>query len=159
MLESNIGYIKISGIDGRGLWDFVDSVGPYTKGLIVDLRGQATEWIGDVAGILIDRRTPFARSTIADLSNPGAFVWAPETAWLDPGPRLHFSGKIVVLVDEITQSFLEYNAMAFRSAGAAIVGSTTAGADGNVSELLLPGNLQVRITGLEYFASRAFWPS
>jgi C-terminal processing protease CtpA/Prc len=56
-----------------------------------------------------------------------------------------------VLVDEITQSHLEFVAMAFRSAGSPIVGSTTAGADGNVSELLLPGNLQVRITGLGVF--------
>jgi hypothetical protein len=151
VLEGKIGYVKASGTEFGEISDFLNHLGASITGLIVDLRGQPTSWIGNIAGNLIERRTPFARSTIADLSNPGAFLWKPEMAWLDPISPREYPGKIVVLVDEMTQSFLEFNAMAFRSAGAPIVGSTTAGADGNVSELLLPGNLQVRITGAGVF--------
>lgn len=46
----------------------------------------------------------------------------------------------------------EYTAMAFRSApGALVVGSTTAGADGNVSPFSLPGDLRTMISGLGVF--------
>jgi C-terminal processing protease CtpA/Prc len=52
----------------------------------------------------------------------------------------HYGGKVVILVDEVTQSSAEYHASAFRAApGAIVIGSTTAGADGNVSMVPLPG--------------------
>jgi len=74
-----------------------------------------------------------------------------------PGPPLvpatpHYGGKVVVLVDEISQSQAEYTTMALRSAPRTIViGSTTAGADGNVSGFSLPGGLNTMISGLGVF--------
>jgi C-terminal processing protease CtpA/Prc len=58
---------------------------------------------------------------------------------------------VVVLVDEITVSSAEYHAMAFRAAGALVVGSTTAGADGNVSTVPLPGGYSSQISGIGAF--------
>ena len=53
-----------------------------------------------------------------------------------------------MLVDEMSLSQAEYTAMAFRVAPQAIVvGSTTAGADGNVSPIRLPGGLITMISG------------
>jgi C-terminal processing protease CtpA/Prc len=64
----------------------------------------------------------------------------------------HFSGKVVILVDEVSQSQAEYTAMALRSAsGAVVIGSTTAGADGNVSQIPLPGGLPTMISGIGVF--------
>lgn len=104
-----------------------------------------------LGALLIDRPTPFARFTRGDLSNPGAFRWGPQAASLTPqGP--HYSGKVVILVDEVSQSQAEYTSRAFRSAsGAKIVGSTTAGADGNVSQIPLPGGLRSMISGIGVF--------
>jgi C-terminal processing protease CtpA/Prc len=52
----------------------------------------------------------------------------------------HYSGKVVILVDETSMSQAEYTAMALGSVpGAIVVGSTTSGADGNVSSFPLPG--------------------
>ena len=63
-----------------------------------------------------------------------------------------FDGKVVILVDEISQSNAEYTAMAFRAApDAVVVGSTTAGADGNVSRIPLPGGLRAAISGIGVF--------
>lgn len=46
----------------------------------------------------------------------------------------------------------EYTAMAFRVArGAIVVGSTTSGADGNVSPFALPGGLRTMISGIGVF--------
>jgi C-terminal processing protease CtpA/Prc len=48
-----------------------------------------------------------------------------------------------------TQRSAEYHTMAFRTApNAKVFGSTTAGADGNVSEILLPGNISTMISGI-----------
>jgi C-terminal processing protease CtpA/Prc len=41
--------------------------------------------------------------------------------------------------------------MAFRAAGAIVLGSTTAGADGNVSRIPLPGGLSTMISGIGVF--------
>jgi C-terminal processing protease CtpA/Prc len=58
----------------------------------------------------------------------------------------------VILVDEITQSSAEYTTMAFRSSPrATVIGSTTAGADGNVSAIALPGGLRSMISGISVF--------
>jgi C-terminal processing protease CtpA/Prc len=58
----------------------------------------------------------------------------------------------VILVDEVSQSQAEYTTMAFRVAPDAIVaGSTTAGADGNVSRIPLPGDVEGMISGIGVF--------
>jgi C-terminal processing protease CtpA/Prc len=57
-----------------------------------------------------------------------------------------------VLVDEVTQSQAEYTTMAFRAAPQTmVIGSTTAGADGNVSQIPLPGGLRTMISGIGVF--------
>ena len=78
---------------------------------------------------------------------PGRWAGVPR---LEP-QQPHYSGKVVVLVDEVSQSQAEYTTMAFRAAGAIVVGSTTAGADGNVSQIPLPGGLRTMISGLGVF--------
>lgn len=53
-----------------------------------------------------------------------------------------YAGKVIILVNELSQSQSEYTTMARRAVpGAKVVGSTTAGADGNVSTIILPGNI------------------
>ena len=64
----------------------------------------------------------------------------------------HYGGKVVILVDEVSQSSAEYTTMAFRaSPRAKVVGSTTAGADGNTSPIPLPGGLRSMISGIGVF--------
>ncbi|MEO1084830.1 MAG: S41 family peptidase, partial [Acidobacteriota bacterium] len=54
--------------------------------------------------------------------------------------------------DEASISQSEYTAMAFRaSPRAVVVGGTTAGADGNVSRIPLPGGLRTGISGIGIF--------
>jgi C-terminal processing protease CtpA/Prc len=61
----------------------------------------------------------------------------------------YFKGKVIILVNETTQSQAEYTTMALRVApNATVVGSTTAGADGNVSQFTLPGGINTMISGI-----------
>jgi C-terminal processing protease CtpA/Prc len=49
----------------------------------------------------------------------------------------------------MTQSQAEYTTMALRTAPrATVIGSTTAGADGNVSQFFLPGGISTMISGI-----------
>jgi C-terminal processing protease CtpA/Prc len=95
---------------------------------------------------LVARPTAFARFSRGDQANPGAFVWTQPLVIEPAAPR--YEGKVVVLLDEVSQSHAEFTAMAFRAAGAFIVGSTTAGADGNMVRFPLPGGLRAAFSGL-----------
>lgn len=56
---------------------------------------------------------------------------------------------MVILINEITQSSAEFHTMAYRvNPNATVIGSTTAGADGNVSRFYLPGGISTMISGI-----------
>ena len=143
--------MKLSSVQASSASNYIDRA-KSTKGLVIDIRNYPSDFVVFALGsLLVDRPTPFARFTAADLDNPGAFHWGPEPLTLSPQAP-HYPGKVVILVDEISLSQAEYTAMAFRSAPQAIVvGSTTAGADGNVSPVVLPGGLNTMISGIGVF--------
>lgn len=61
----------------------------------------------------------------------------------------YYKGKVAIVVNEGTQSHGEFSAMAYRKAPrSAIIGSQTAGADGNIQTFYLPGNISITYTGL-----------
>ncbi len=150
MLSDRIGYLKLSSARAADAARYVESAKDAT-GLIIDIRNYPSDFVVFALGsLLVDSDTPFARFTTGDLVNPGAFNWG-DSLKLEPASP-HYAGKVVVLVDETTQSSAEYTAMAFRaSPRTVVVGSTTAGADGNVSSMALPGGLSTTISGIGVF--------
>jgi C-terminal processing protease CtpA/Prc len=149
LLTEDIAYVKISSLKDVDIDAFVRRAAK-TKGMIIDIRNYPnTMSIQPLGGHLVQKPTPFVLFTTGDLANPGAFHWTEPVTIRPLTPP--YSGKVVVLVDEITQSSAEYHAMAFRAAGATVVGSTTAGADGNVSRIPLPGGLSTMISGIGVF--------
>jgi C-terminal processing protease CtpA/Prc len=151
LLSDQVAYLKLSSVQAAQVSNYIDRA-QGTKGLIIDIRNYPSEFVVFALGsLLVDRPTQFARFTSGDLDNPGAFRWRGEPLTLSP-QQPHYSGKVVILVDEVSQSQAEYTVMAFRSAPQAmVVGSTTAGADGNVSQVILPGGLSTMISGIGVF--------
>jgi C-terminal processing protease CtpA/Prc len=149
-LSPDVAYLKLSSVQSAQAAKYIESADG-TKGLIIDIRNYPSEFMVFALGSrLVDRPTPFARFTRGDPANPGAFHWIPPVSLEPAVPR--YSGKIVILIDEMSLSQAEYTAMAFRSApDATVVGSTTAGADGNVSRVPLPGGLGSMISGIGVF--------
>ncbi|MGO9865696.1 MAG: S41 family peptidase [Terriglobales bacterium] len=150
LLSKEVAYLKLSSVKIADAAHYIEQADG-TKGLIIDIRNYPSEFMVFALGsLLVDSETAFVRFTEGDLSNPGAFHW---TQPLSIGPQQpHYSGKIVILVDETSQSQAEYTSMAFRAArGAIVVGSTTAGADGNVSPFALPGGFRTMISGIGVF--------
>jgi C-terminal processing protease CtpA/Prc len=149
-LSNDIAYLKLSSVKAEEAALYIDSAAG-TKGLIIDIRNYPSEFMVFALGsLLVDKATPFTRFTSGDLSNPGAFHFNPPLQ-LNPG-KAHYGGKVVILVDETSQSQAEYTTMAFRAdPNAVVVGSTTAGADGNVSPIVLPGGLHPMMSGIGVF--------
>jgi C-terminal processing protease CtpA/Prc len=150
LLSPDVAYLKLSSIRVQDLAGYLQQASG-TRGLVIDIRNYPSEFVVfALGGRLVQRRTPFARFTTGNLGTPGAFTWTSpvELAPLSPA----YVGKVAILVDEVSISSAEYTAMAFRaSPNAVVVGSTTAGADGNVSTIPLPGRLQTRISGIGVF--------
>jgi len=149
-LSDDVGYLKLSSVKVADAAHYVDGAAE-SKGLIIDIRNYPSEFMVFALGsLLMDKETPFVRFTTGDPSNPGAFHFGAPLS-ITPG-KPHYSGKVVILVDELTQSSAEYTSMAFRaSPNAFVIGSTTAGADGNVSQIPLPGGQRTMISGIGVF--------
>jgi C-terminal processing protease CtpA/Prc len=150
LLSTDVAYLKLSSVKASDVAHDID-LAKGTKGLIVDIRNYPSEFVVFALGsLLATEDTPFATFTVADLSNPGAFHFG-GTIGLKPDTP-HYGGKVVILVDEVSQSQAEYTTMALRSTpNATVVGSMTAGADGNVSSIPLPGELRTMISGIGVF--------
>lgn len=150
MLTPGVAYLKLSSVKAADSAGYIQSAAG-TKGLIIDIRNYPSEFvIFSLGDLLVTQPTNFVRFTQGDLSTPGAFHWGPPVGLTPQQP--YYSGKIVILVDEITQSQAEYTALAFRQApGAVVIGSTTAGADGNVATILFPGGLSTYFSGIGVF--------
>lgn len=120
-----------------------------SRGLIIDWRCYPSTFdtITVLGNYLLDEVKPFARFTKGNNIVPGRFTYAGESTIGGSGPA--YTGKVVILVNELSQSSAEFHSMAFRAVpGAIVIGSTTAGADGNISYFYLPGNVRTAISGI-----------
>ncbi|HAW89124.1 MAG TPA: peptidase S41, partial [Gemmatimonadetes bacterium] len=150
LLSDEVAYLKLSSVVAADVANYVNAAADADV-LVVDIRNYPSAFmVFALGGRLVTEPTEFARFTIGDASNPGAFSWTfPLTlAPLQP----NFSGAVVILVDETSLSQAEYTTMALQAApNTIVVGSTTAGADGNVSGIPLPGGITTLISGIGVF--------
>ena len=148
-LADDVAYVKLSSVKAAETATYIEQAAG-TKLLIIDIRNYPSEFVPFALGQhLVLKPTPFVCFTHGYASNPGAMRWTPPLFIEPKAPR--YEGKVAVLVDDASVSSSEYTAMAFRAAGATIIGSTTAGSDGNVSRVALPGGLQASLSGLGVF--------
>jgi C-terminal processing protease CtpA/Prc len=150
LLSNEVAYLKLSAVKLDEALSYVERA-KGTSGFVLDLRNYPSAFmVFALGGRMVEKATPFARFSAGDLAHPGAFRWGPAVTLTPMQP--FYSGKVVVIVDEVTLSSAEYTSMAFRANPRAIVvGSTTAAADGNVSPMKLPGDIDARITGIGVF--------
>jgi hypothetical protein len=150
LLSDDVAYLKLSSVSLRDISNYLDAFAEH-RGLIVDIRNYPSDFVVFALGQhLVKETTPFARFTHGDLESPGTFLWTDPIELKPKDP--FFDGRVVILVDESSQSQSEYTAMAFRAApGAVVIGSQTAGADGNVSAIPLPGGHHTMISGIGVF--------
>jgi C-terminal processing protease CtpA/Prc len=148
MLPNNIGHLTLGTIRAAQLPEIMEAA-KGTKGLVIDIRNYPSEFmVFALSKYLLAAPAKFVKFSMPVVTYPGMFEYRQGPA-LPPGKGPAYAGKVIILVNELSQSQAEYTTMAFRAVpGARVVGSTTAGADGNVSAITLPGNISTMITGL-----------
>jgi C-terminal processing protease CtpA/Prc len=149
LLPSNIGYIYIETLK-RDSVSFIMKKLKNTQGIVIDLRCYPSDFaLYELGNYLMPYATDFAKFTRTDLTNIGDFYFDESVSTIGKKNAKYYKGKIAILVDEGTQSSAEFHAMAFQVAPQAVViGSTTAGADGNISRIGLPGGIRTLFTGI-----------
>ena len=150
IIDGNIGYVYPGTYKNADLKS-IEKLFANTKGMVVDLRSYPSDNMFFTFGEYINRdKTPFVKFTTGSISHPGTFKFGADVA--NGGNKNNYKNKIVVIVDETTQSSAEYTTMAFQSSpNVKVIGSQTAGADGNVSKIILPGGISSWITGIGVF--------
>jgi len=147
LLENNIGYIYLGTIQENDIPKIKETFKD-TRGIIIDIRNYPSTFVPfSLGSFFVSESTPFVKFTKVDIDNPGEFTFTEPLEI--PGTANSYKNKLVVLVNEESISQSEYTAMAFRAGdNTTIIGSTTAGADGNISQILLPGGLKTIISGI-----------
>lgn len=150
LLDENIGYITLATIRNEDV-PHIKETFKNTKGIIIDIRNYPSTFVPfSLGSYFVSDTVPFVKFTQGNVDNPGEFTFTPVTKI--PKGNETYQGKLVVLVNELTQSQAEYTSMAFRAGrNTTIIGSTTAGADGNITWIPLPGGLGTCISGIGVF--------
>lgn len=136
ILDNDIGYLNLGKmkVARKDIGQMMKEL-KSTKALIIDLRNGLETNAFIIARRLFKTDVEFVKITEPDLSYPGRFVWK-KTDIISPIKNEYYSGKVVVLVDEHTQSSMEYSTMLLQKGdNVTTIGSQTAGADGNVSKI------------------------
>jgi hypothetical protein len=148
LINSKIAYIDNGALKKKYIPELWKEI-KHTKGLIIDNRNYPSDFpIFELSSHLVSDSTSFVKFTVGSITQPGLFEF---TGSLKVGKQNNdsYKGKVIILVNEISQSSSEYHALAYRATpNALVVGSTTAGADGNVSQFSLPGGISTMISGI-----------
>lgn len=148
ILPGDIGYIYPALLEDQDIHEVIEAF-QGTKGVIIDMRCYPSTFMPFTYGQWLKcEESPFVKLTTVSMKTPGTFVWEKPIVNGEKNPAC-YPNKVVILVNERTQSQAEYTTMALGTAAKAIVvGSKTAGADGNVSQIILPGGITTMISGI-----------
>lgn len=133
LLENNVGYVDMGILKPENVPDMINMM-KATKAIVFDLRNYPKGTIREISDFINPQEKTFAIYTIPDLTYPGKYKWS-EGSKSGFANQDNYKGKVIVLINEKAISHSEWSAMCFRGSGnATIIGSQTAGADGNVSQ-------------------------
>lgn len=148
ILKGNIGYLYPDFIKKGKINKIINEL-KETEALIIDLRCYPSVSIMDEVGeFLMPNPLDFVRFSYTDYQIPGEFVMRDGDK-IGGFNKDYYKGKVVVIINEETQSHAEYMTMSIKVApNVTVIGSPSAGADGNVSYFTFAGGISARFTGL-----------
>jgi C-terminal processing protease CtpA/Prc len=150
ILEGNIGYILSSSCKPEDREVGINKL-LSTKGIIVDMRCYPEDYI--MTALLEITTTkdeiPYPmKMNLGNISFPGYFFIHQYDAMRFDIPKMPYGQKIIVLVNEYTQSHAEEQIIFLQSIpNITLLGSTTAGAFGRMVWIDMPGGIYVCMTG------------
>lgn len=151
LLDARIGYLDLDLLQPQQLDAMFDALGQ-TESLILDMRGYPKVPFQ----LLAERLNLRGVRPVATIARP---VLSPQRngstrevqVQTTVAPRFApYRGKLIMLINEHTQSRAEHSAMFFDAvAPLTFIGSPTAGANGDITDTILPGNIQLLFSGQE----------
>jgi|GEM_PF-5014936 len=147
-LKSDIVYMKLAGLTFTDVENALDEISATDK-VVIDARGYPHDFVlYSIAGAFADKDYEFAKLQRVAPKEPGVVSTLEHIPTVSATESRPTAG-IAILVDETTFSQPEFSALAWRELPKAIVvGSTTAGAVGNIRNVPLPNGLTAWFTGL-----------
>lgn len=149
-VANDVAYINLGSLTCDDKASMLDTIRLCNK-LIVDLRTYPSEYnllLKLLPDCFFSENRQIGTTFLPQADLPGCMRKIASMTGKTNNPDNLYKGRIAVIVNAQTQSMAEYFAMALQTVPDAItVGSTTAGADGNVSTFALPYN-STTITGL-----------
>lgn len=146
----NIGYVNMGRLLSTDVSAMYNNL-KNTSAIIFDLRKypNATAW--DVADLMYPGPLCYAKNMLPDINYPGTFYWHYDSTGITGNPS-PYTGKVIMLINEETQSQGEYTSMIFGALPNSVkVGSQTAGADGNITYFSLSTDIRAYFTNLGIF--------
>lgn len=151
ILPSGFAYVDLDRLTAAEVDKMFDAI-KNAPAVIFDMRGYPKETAQTIAPRLSDKTSPvyalYSRPIVdANLIGTSLLTFAQT---IEPrGGKEIYRGKIVMLINEYAQSQSEHLALEFETARPDItfIGMPTAGANGVITNLTLPGNLIVSFTG------------
>ncbi|WP_157805281.1 S41 family peptidase [Confluentibacter citreus] len=150
ILDGNIGYVNMGTIKIKEVPDIMENLKD-TKAIIFDIRNYPNGTLYSIANHITSTRNGFYKVTYPDLDYPGKFIWRDGNQCGKNG-ELKYRGKVVLLVNEKSQSHAEFTAMCLQTGdNVTTIGSQSSGADGNVSRIEMVGGYKTAISGIGIF--------
>ena len=150
LLADSVGYIYAGTFSREHLAEVGQTL-PRTRALIIDLRTYPLNVDGALIALIGQslRTEPVVAWQMVHptLALPGLFFRQEQWIYEGFGEEAKrcaepYKGRVILLVNELTQSNPEYQAMAFQSCPQTLtIGSPTSGADGDIVWIPLPGQL------------------
>lgn len=142
--DDQIGYIYPLTIGEDAMPDMTN-----TKGIIIDFRSVVPPHLEGFPDYFKLKNGPveFAKFALGSVSTPGLFTFSDPVRMGESNPN-YYKGKIVILVNELTQSQMEFLTMFYRTGeNTCVIGSQTSGADGDMSMVVFPGGTETFFSG------------
>lgn len=150
--EEKIGYIDPSALKEGDLEKLMEKFAD-TEGIIVDLRYYPSSVIAySMAEYINPEMKEVLQFVFPNPAVPGRYYAIPMSVgkgMMKDKEYPQYSGKVILLMDERSVSQSETTIMSLRqSPNAVVIGSDSRGANGDLVEVKLPGDLRINMSGL-----------
>ncbi len=148
VLPSGLGYMDLARLMPQDV-DKAFAAVAKTPGLIFDMRGYPNGTAWAIAPFLASQSVVGARIDVPLRQSPEDVSVSREDEFITPNPLHHYGGKVAVLIDESAISQAEHTCLFLEAAcHPAFVGTPTEGANGEVTDAVLPGGIVFHFTGM-----------
>lgn len=150
--SDSIGYVNMGALTTGDVGPMMEEFKNKTV-IIFDVRNNPKGTYKALAKYLNPSDTTFAIYTKPDFSYPGKFLWNGK-ATCGEANEDYYKGKVILLVDENTQSHAEFTCMSLQTAPNVVtIGSQTAGTDGKVTKFPIFSRHYTAMSGMGVFYS------